>query len=180
MPSFTEIAAAAPWLFPSMFSLIGVLIGAGLALLTQRGMAKRTHRRELALSALEAVTTARGTVSAARLRAGSVPQASVPLYSAEVATEIWTRFEMLGAVEKHAPDRRALAANGLVAHEWLMGGAQTDKDLEALGAELQRLSVLLLAWERGRAKGRDFRLPLAEAFSRFGPDYTDADLPPSG
>lgn len=180
MPSFTEIATAVPWLFPSAFSLIGVLIGAGLTLLTQRGMAKRAHRRELALSALEAVTTARGKVSAARLRAGSVPQASVPLYAAEVATEIWARFEMLAALEKHDEDYRALSANGMVAHEWLMGGAQTADELQILGAELRRLSLLLVAWERGRAKGRDFRLGFADAHWRFGPYYTDEDLPPSG
>lgn len=180
MPSFSEIATSVPWLFPSTFSLIGVLVGAGLALLTQQRMAKRTHRRELALSALEAVTKARGTVSAAQLRAGPTPVSSVPLYDAKAATEIWARFEMLAALEKRKEDYRALSASGMTTHEWLMGGAQTSDELDKLRSELHRLSVLLVAWERSKAKGRDFRLSAADAFARFGPDFTDADLPSIG
>ncbi|MEA1264144.1 hypothetical protein MicroSTF_13965 [Microbacterium sp. STF-2] len=64
------------------------------------------------------------------------------------------------------------------AHEWLMGGARREQDLQALGGELRRLSLLLVAWERRRARGRDFALPFDVAFLRFGPDYSEEDLPP--
>ncbi|WP_168429385.1 hypothetical protein [Microbacterium sp. K24] len=177
MPDLTEIANAVPWLFPSTISLIGVLIGSTLTLLIQRSMARRANRRELALSALEAVTTARSL--AAQRRAEHATRKLVqPLIAAEEATAIWVRFEMLSAMERRRPDRRSLAANGLNAHEMLMGGSQSEQELETIGIELQRLGLLLVAWERGRARGRDFRLPLEDAYRKFGPDYTDRDLPP--
>ncbi|WP_353113862.1 hypothetical protein [Microbacterium sp.] len=178
MPSLSEIATAAPWLFPSTFSLIGVLIGAGLTFAIQRAMARRSHRRELALSALESITKARSIVTQALAKAGATPMATVPLYAPEVATEIWARFEMLAALERRPIDRRPLSANGMTTHEWLMAGAQTAEEMEKIRGELHRLSTLLVAWERGRAKGRDFRLSAAEVQRKFGPDYTDKDLPP--
>ena len=177
MPSYEDIIATAPWLPPSVFSLVGVLVGATLTWFVQRSLAKRARRSDLAMSTLEELTTARSLVTQRQAQHGS-PGYVHPLYAAEAATAIWVRFEMLAALERRADDRNALAANGMLAHEALMGGSQTESDLGSLRVDLQRLTVLLLAWERGRARGRDFRLSSDEAFKRFGPRFTDADLPP--
>lgn len=182
MPSYEDIIAAAPWLPPSIFSLVGVLVGATLTWLIQRTLAKRSRRSDLALSTLEELTTARSLVTQRRAEHGTRRTYVQPLLAPEVATALWVRFEMLAALERRSTDQNGLAANGMTIHEWLMAGAQTESELEDLGVELQRLTVLLLALERprtrGRARGRDFRLPADEAFQRFGPRFTDADLPP--
>lgn len=173
--------ATAPWLPTSISSLIGVLlgvlVGAALTWFVQRSLAKRARRSDLARSALEEVTTARSLVTQRHAEHGTRKLVQ-PLYTPESATAIWVRFEMLAALERRPADRNALAANGMVTHEALMGGYQTAEDLDHLRGELQRLTVLLLAWERGRARGRDFRLSSDEAFQRFGARFTDADLPP--
>ncbi len=176
--------ATAPWLPTSISSLVGVLVGATLTWIVQRSLAKRTQRSTLVMSTLEELTNARSLVTKRQAQHGTRDHVQ-PLYAAESATAIWVRFEMLAALERQADDRNALAANGMLAHEALMGGAQTPQDFDHLRGELQRLTVLLLAWdrgrlERGRARGRDFRLSSDEVFRRFGARFTDADLPPVG
>ena len=178
MPKLEDVGAAIVAVYDMLLPvlpLVGVLIGSGLTFAIQRFFAARTHRRELALSALEALTTARSKVTTAHLDAAIRPR---PLVLPDEATAIWVRFEMLGALERRGANRRALAVNGMNVHEMLMGGAETERDLDALRTELSRLTVLLLAWERGRARGRAFRLSSTEAFRKFGPNYTDKDLPP--
>lgn len=178
MPILEDVGVAIAETYKALLPvlpLVGVLIGSGLTFAIQRFFAERTQRRDLALSALEALTTARSKVTLARLDATIDPR---PLVLPDEATAIWVRFEMLAASERNAANRRALAAAGMTAHEMLMAGAETEHDLEALRTELSRLTVLLLAWERRRARGRDFRLPRSEAFRRFGPNFTDRDLPP--
>lgn len=178
MPILEDMGAAIAEAYKALLPvlpLVGVLIGSGLTFAIQRFFAARTHRRDLALSALEALTTARSKVTLALLDATINPR---PLLLPDEATAIWVRFEMLAALERRGADRRALAVNGMTAHEMLMGGAESAHDLEALRTELSRLTVVLLAWERGRARGRDFRLPRSQAFKRFGPNFTDKDLPP--
>lgn len=177
MPTFQEISVAAPWLLPSTFSILGVLIGSSLTLLIQRSQARRANRRELVISTIEELTKARSLATQRLAQHGTGRMIVQPIVEAESATALWVRFEMLAALERRAADQRALAANGMVTHEMLMGGSRTPGELESLRLEMQRQTLILLAWDRRRAHGRDFRLSFDDVYRKFGPKYSDADLP---
>lgn len=167
--------ATATWLVPSIATLGAVLLGAVLTLILNDLVARRLRRQGLAEQALEAVTQARLTVAEARMNTAT-PGFSSAVYDARSATAIHARLDMVANSER-GEDRRAISAAGYHVHEWLLGGASAIQELDALQAELWRLSWLLMAWERRAARGRDFKLTHAEVRDRFAPQFTERDMP---
>lgn len=162
-------------------ALLGALVGGIVTLGVSIVMSQRERRARYGEQVLEALLAARIALQDARtdLYAGGdvSGQRGDPVDFGTSPRRLWVSAALASSVELLPSRRRSIQGWSLHLHESMLGGVYGVESIEHLERQLAASEHLIVAWISRRASGRDFRRSFTDIARRFGPKYTERDIP---